>query len=335
MILAPVSSGSAGAFLTRTGRVWLFIESWLVGPWVGLYRLIVPRPACPADKDAPLPAGYLLRAQLPFLISMSLLAVAWALGAPPRPAGFEKLVTIIGVTTGIVAVSLAWRSPWIERLALVAQIFVLDQYFKVLMRHCSHLATYYDQWLFALDQRLFGTWPIALGNPQPGRMSEYWALVYSLFILYLFSSLFMNACGRSRRFAASYFAGVTLLYGTAYLGYVWLPARGPYAIEGLYATPLPPGKYMDVLHESFKLTDCFSGAFPSLHVGAVTYMLGVDWIFCRDRFFAYLPLALSIAVSTVVLRMHYIIDLVAGALLAIGCVLLCARLARGGSSSSS
>lgn len=331
--------GAPGAFLTTTGRVWLAIESWIVGPWVGIYRWFRPRASGPEDEHhragAPLPVGWLLKAQLPFIVSMSLLAITWVIKSDPRPEGFVTLVSIIAAAVAVLAASLLVRNAWVERMALLAQIFVLDQYFKVLMKHCSHLPTYFDRWLLDVDRALFGGWPVALGQARGSAESEYWALVYSLFILYLFSSLFMNACGRTRRFAAAYFAGVTTLYGVAYLGYVWLPARGPFALEGLYGAPLPDGPSMKVLQDSFKLTDCFSGAFPSLHVGAVTYLLGTDWVFCRDRFWAYLPLASSIAVSTLTLRMHYFIDLVAGAALAILCVLLCTSLAPSSSSSAS
>lgn len=331
------SVGAAGAFLTRTGRIWLTIESWLVGPWVGLYRLVRARPGGPADKGEaagePVPRSLLVKAQAPFVASMALLAVVWAMAAV-RPAGFGTLVTVLACAAGVFALSLAVRNAWVERFAFVAQIVVLDQYFKVLMKHCSHLPVYFDDWLFKIDQSVFGSWPVALGQARSARESEYWALVYSLFILYLFSSLFMNACGRTRRFSGAYIAGITTLYATAYLGYVYLPARGLYSIPELWNGPLPDGPHMKVLRDSFAQTDCFSGAFPSLHVGAVTYMLGNDWLFCRDRFWAYLPLAASIAVSTLTLRMHYFIDLVAGAVLAVACVFLCASLAPPSSSQS-
>ena len=329
---AAATDAPAALHLTRTGRVWLAIESWIVGPWVGLYRLARPRHAAPSDASGPT-AGVLARAQLPFLVSMSLLAACWAIGARPAPGLLERLCGVIAASAITLGVSLAWRHALVERFALVAQIFILDQYFKVLMKHCSNLSTYFDPWLLSADRAVFGGWPVAMGQARGPGESEYWALVYSLFILYLFSSLFLNATGRTRAFSAAYFAGITLLYGIAYLGYVWLPARGPYCIPGLYAAGLPSGPHMDVLRQSLAYTDCYSGAFPSLHVGAVTYMLLNDWIFCRDRFWAYLPLASSIAVSTLTLRMHYFIDLVAGALLATLCVLLCIRLSRCSSSS--
>lgn len=318
---------SAGAFLTRTGRIWLAVESWIVGPWVGIARLFRGRDAGPQDDhEGPLPFGLLLKAQLPFIVSMAVLAVVWAFAAP-RPQGFSWLLKTLVAASAVCGASALVRNPWVERIALVAQIFVLDQYFRLLMAHTSHLSTYFDLWLLDVDRALFGGWPVALGQARSPGESEVWALVYSLFILYLFSSLFMNACGRSRRFAAAYFAGACTLYGVAYLGYVFLPAQGPFALQGLYSGPLADGPRMRLLIESCKLTDAFSGAFPSLHVGAITYMLGNDFVFCRDRFWAYLPLAAAIAVSTLTLRMHYFIDLVVGALLAILCIRLCVSLA--------
>jgi membrane-associated phospholipid phosphatase len=332
---APSAGAAAGSraawFLTGAGRIWLGVESWVAGPWVGLYRLVRPRPAAAPERAAgPDAAANLthrrrVAVQVPFLASMACLAGLWLPAPPPM---FARLAALLAAATALFALSFRVRRWWFDRLLLVAQIVVLDQYFKLLMIHCSHLPAYWDGFFLDVDRALFGTWPIAMGEPRSQVENELWAFVYSLFIPYLFSSLFLNATGRPPRYSAAYFAGITALYGVSYLGYVVCPTTGPHAHPELYSGPLARGRFMDTLQQSLAYTDAFSGAFPSLHTGAVVYMLGVDFLHCRDRFFVYLPLGVSILVSTLTLRQHYLIDLVAGAALAVPCILVCRRLAR-------
>jgi membrane-associated phospholipid phosphatase len=66
------------------------------------------------------------------------------------------------------------------------------------------------------------------------------------------------------------------------------------------------------------------GAFPSLHVGASAYACLFDWRRNRLRAMTYLPIVLMIIAATVILRYHYVVDLLAGLALAI----LAERLAR-------
>jgi membrane-associated phospholipid phosphatase len=60
------------------------------------------------------------------------------------------------------------------------------------------------------------------------------------------------------------------------------------------------------------------GAFPSLHVGASFLVV---WFDLRHRNFLrgliYVPLVLMIALATIVLRYHWVVDLIAGVTLAL------------------
>ena len=61
------------------------------------------------------------------------------------------------------------------------------------------------------------------------------------------------------------------------------------------------------------------GAFPSLHVGASVLALTFDLRYGdRLRGLVYVPLVLLIALATLVLRYHYVVDLVVGAALGPG-----------------
>lgn len=57
-------------------------------------------------------------------------------------------------------------------------------------------------------------------------------------------------------------------------------------------------------------------AFPSLHAAVSLLALGLAWRFARRLFFFLLPLSLGLWVSTVYLRHHFVVDLIAGFALA-------------------
>jgi membrane-associated phospholipid phosphatase len=57
-------------------------------------------------------------------------------------------------------------------------------------------------------------------------------------------------------------------------------------------------------------------AFPSGHTLIVLVLLHYSYRFASRIFLIYLPLVLSLVISTVYLRYHYFVDVVAGAALA-------------------
>ena len=56
-------------------------------------------------------------------------------------------------------------------------------------------------------------------------------------------------------------------------------------------------------------------AFPSLHTAVSFVVLGYAWKFCRWLFPILLVFVLGLLVSTVYLRHHYVVDLIAGAMM--------------------
>jgi membrane-associated phospholipid phosphatase len=112
----------------------------------------------------------------------------------------------------------------------------------------------------------------------------------------------------------------TLLAGTiaalaGYLGYLAVPAVGPYVFQAdLFPTRLPGGGAET--HLFIRAIDDARGVardcFPSLHTAHTTVVLWFAWRFRRWAFLAYLPVALGLYVSTLYLRMHYAVDLAAG-----------------------
>ena len=122
-----------------------------------------------------------------------------------------------------------------------------------------------------------------------------------------------------------------LLYGASFMGYLFVPARGPVvSMAGVFAGPLEGGAFHALILRSIELAGGPHGAFPSLHVGASCLAAIVDFRHGdRLRALIYVPLVLSICVATVALRYHYVVDIVAGAGLAYAAVSLAERWVRG------
>jgi membrane-associated phospholipid phosphatase len=69
-------------------------------------------------------------------------------------------------------------------------------------------------------------------------------------------------------------------------------------------------------------------AFPSLHAAVSLVMLAAAWRFVRAWFFVALPLVVGLWVSTIYLRHHYVVDLLAGFALAPVALVLAPRIDR-------
>jgi len=111
-----------------------------------------------------------------------------------------------------------------------------------------------------------------------------------------------------------YLVSLTVVTILGYLGYLLVPAVGPYVYQAaLFPTRLPGGEQT---HFFIAQIDSFRGVardcFPSMHTAHTTIVLVFAWKHARRLFFVFLPIALGLYLSTVYLRMHYVIDVIAG-----------------------
>ena len=185
--------------------------------------------------------------------------------------------------------------------------------------------------LVALDRALFGVEPTLWAERfiTPAR-TEWMQFFYANFF-WLAPSTSLTLLAQ-RRFAA--FRSTTLAVMTCfYLGYalyVLLPAAPPrLVLAGSYTKNLYgyPQFFSQLNAEVFSLLPVDSrAAFPSLHTAVSLVMLASAWRFLRGWFFVALPLAIGLWVSTIYLRHHYVVDLLAGAALAPVAVALAPRI---------
>jgi membrane-associated phospholipid phosphatase len=112
---------------------------------------------------------------------------------------------------------------------------------------------------------------------------------------------------------------IALTFLISYLGYLLLPARGPRFMD--YASQYPPLQGLWVFHSFQNILDKLEGlqydCFPSGHVAVVLVGCWIARRISSPVFYTFAAFAACITFSTVYLRYHYVIDVIAGMALAI------------------
>jgi membrane-associated phospholipid phosphatase len=176
-----------------------------------------------------------------------------------------------------------------------------------------------DQALIALDQRLFGFQAsLVLQRIISPGMTVWMAIAYFYHIINIplvgcFLYLF-----RDRARFREMMGGLMVVSFFGLIGYLLVPAIGPmYTLRDQYTVPLRQSIW--VFNRNMDFMDFARirrDVFPSLHVG-ISFVV---WLYAyrnsKKLFWIISPLILSLWVSTLYLRYHYLIDVVAGLILA-------------------
>jgi membrane-associated phospholipid phosphatase len=248
-------------------------------------------------------------------------AVAWARFAlglgPASPDALLYLGLLLG-GVALVAAGPALASETGGKLRLAFYPVAITAAYLNMGHALARLgAPLWDDTLFRLDRLLVGTTPSLLLQPlvHPA-LTEALSLCYGLFIPYFATSLvwyFFRELPVARRF----FAGLLGLYSVGFLGNLLVPARGPYiALAGLFTVPLVGGPITEANAALVALGSSHVDVFPSLHCAASAFILAFDHRHSRGRFRLFLVPVVGLWLSTLYLRYHYLVDLLAGFALA-------------------
>jgi membrane-associated phospholipid phosphatase len=175
--------------------------------------------------------------------------------------------------------------------------------------------------LVAIEQWIFGGQPVVWAERfiTPAR-TELFSTFYSSFFLIAPSVVIVLWASGKRIEARHALLGVIICFYTGYLLYVLFPAAPPrFYLEslGLFHVNLRGGaitSFQNSLTEMMP-NHASRAAFPSLHAGVSVVSLYYAWRFCRWYFPVLLVVVIGLLVSTVYLRHHYVVDLIAGALM--------------------
>lgn len=190
----------------------------------------------------------------------------------------------------------------------------------------------HDQ-LVAVDQWLFGVQPCVWSERFITReRTELMSFFYwNFFWIALANSVALLALGRWRAFRAATFAVVTCFF-LGYALYVVFPAAPPrLVLASHFSVTLQgyPAGFTAFGDQALSLLPVHSrAAFPSLHAAVSTVALVMAWRHLRGWFFVLLPFVVGLWISTVYLRHHYVIDLLAGWALAPVAIWLAPRIDR-------
>jgi membrane-associated phospholipid phosphatase len=258
-------------------------------------------------------------------IVTALLVVICALFALRAPAAAPLHFGMLVAFAVIVALARQrnWPNGW-RAFAIVAVLMTL--YSTIAEPAFVAMGGSRDALLAMIDRALLaGRDPALLAERfATTRNVELFSVVYGFFIPYLWLSILLGCIGRPDAERNPFLLGLAITYSIAYLGYLFVPARGP--IEHYhFAHALHGGRVYAIVLRSVAGTGGNHGAFPSLHVGASAYLCLFDLRWNPLRGMTYVPLVLLISVSTILLRYHYLIDVLCGLGLAVAASLIVRR----------
>ena len=107
------------------------------------------------------------------------------------------------------------------------------------------------------------------------------------------------------------FVGLFTIYGLGFMGYTAFPTAGPYLFLE-FAEPLASGWFTDFAKPMVDAASNGVDAFPSIHTAVSLYLLMFDAWHHRRRFWRMLVPCIGLWASTVYLRYHYGVDVLAG-----------------------
>ncbi len=266
-----------------------------------------------------------------FVVGFMALLVVAGLTATPGPAQQRATaqLAIIGTlcSLGIVAVRANFLRPPLARalvyrtsmfLPVASSYFILGSLLPLVNPGSL------DRELYAVDLTLFGVEPsLAFDSVVNPWSTEWFAFFYfAYFFVILVHILTVFVFSRRQRVLGEFATGLILCYCVGHVVYMIVPGFGPFrALASAFSNDLVGGQWMDMVMTAVTSGGAQKDIFPSLHTAAPTFIA----LFAhRHRhlipFRATWPvigfIALNIVLATMFLRWHYVIDVVAGLVLA-------------------
>jgi hypothetical protein len=173
-----------------------------------------------------------------------------------------------------------------------------------------------DGTLLAMDEAIFGQTPaVFCERVTTAWLTDLMSLCYLTYPLYLFVAVMHAALISStvhQPLSHYLFTG----FAIGFAGYLLVPAVGPaFAYPELFRRPLPGGVIARLVTEIVTVGSSRYDTFPSLHVLITCILLDHDWRQVRRRFWTMVIPSLGLMASTIYLRYHYAVDILAALLL--------------------
>jgi membrane-associated phospholipid phosphatase len=243
------------------------------------------------------------------------LAITWVRLALVGGAALAWSFVFLGCLVGSVIV-IRWAAqnptPWRWRIRLLYYPSAMGVTFYTMGTAVPLLGSHkFDTLLLSWDRALVGETPaVAWEKYLTPWLEDISMAGYIFFFIYLVAGPGYY-CIRNVPLFRKCIVGLFVMYGIGFLGYTILPAGGPHRWM-TFETPLRGPWILDWTLKSVNDGSNRVDVFPSIHFAATFYLLIFDWQNHRRRFWwALLPCAI-LWFSTLYLRFHYFVDLVAG-----------------------
>ncbi len=231
------------------------------------------------------------------------------------PNGMLHIGMFVAFLSFIRYIILHENAPWIPPCRGIATVSVLFILYRTLAVSLTAIPWRADRTLSFIDTWLFlGINPSLWVEPHITLpFLEFFSFIYAVYIPFLYVAIFLGLTSRSSALRSLFLDGFAIVYAISFTGYLFAPAQGPivYHADDFYA-PLTGGFFYNLVADAIDAVGGPHGAFPSLHVGASAYLCLFDLIYHRKRGLLYLPFVCLIAVATIIVRYHYVIDLIGG-----------------------
>jgi membrane-associated phospholipid phosphatase len=258
------------------------------------------------------------------LLTLSFLALLSCLAffsAPVNPAWAGLLATYALLSFAILAAAVyrtrvgpAKKGFYLSVVATVITVLLVFNSLGVLI--ASLYTSTFDAFLIAVDLAIFGVhptvWMERLISPTLSALLQFAYISYYFIPLMLGSVLI--ARGRFREFEEVLF-GILLCFYLSYVGYLLVPAIGPrFTLNHLQTGDLQFSPFIKSIQETLNgFEKNKTDAFPSGHTAVSLMSLYYAWKEREKKLFAvFIPVVTGLIISTVYLRYHYVIDVIAG-----------------------
>lgn len=255
-----------------------------------------------------------------YLVTVSVTVLAFSQTCPDgNPLAFVSLqLAMLGVLVAIRS-ALARRSPFAQRFARGVLTFVgVPIIFSSMgwILPAIHPEPWEWTWM-AYDRAWLGLDPtIALQDWLTPLSTELLQWVYASFYVIPATTVVVIGWRRGRDAFDFALVTVTFCFFLSYLGYLLWPTLPPFSYLP-HGGPLQGVWLTEELHRAIDGAELHRwNCFPSGHTMLSLVSLTLAWR-VRPLFFCMLPVVVLLVFSTLALRYHYFVDVVAGALLVV------------------
>jgi len=178
---------------------------------------------------------------------------------------------------------------------------------------------YFDDLLIRIDYALFGVHPtVWMERFIHPALTNFLQLAYISYYLIPISLGIVLALRKKQNHFDKAVFGIVFCFYLSYIGYLLFPAIGPrFTLAHLQRAGFQGSPMAVAIQNALnRLEKTKTDAFPSGHTAVALMTLYYAWK-CREKvlFWILLPVVSAMMLSTVYLRYHYVIDVIAGLLL--------------------